>query len=155
MYPVLCIQQWTQQTKSASLVEFTFHWRGLSWLGNRWDPGKSLSDSRVREIGKQHQSTNRPPGFIQHLHSWLCPHTADHITLTIILCPGWRGSKGSEWRVRDLVFRLRMFSNSFGPPTQRSTGMTRVERALTAPCNGIILQLWNVVANGSVEHLHF
>ena len=33
--------------------------------------------------------------------------------------------------------------------------MTRVERALTAPCNGIILQLWNVVANGSVEHLHF
>lgn len=45
--------------------------------------------------------------------------------------------------------------NSFGPLTQSTIGTTCVEQVLTAPCDGIILQLWDVVADGSVEHLHF
>lgn len=61
----------------------------------------------------------------------------------------------SGGRVCDLIFRLHMFSSSFSPLTQRSIGKTCVEHVLTATLDGIILQLWDVLADGSVEHLHF
>ena len=61
----------------------------------------------------------------------------------------------SGGRVCDLVFRLHMFSSSFGPLTQSSIGKTCVEQVLTATRDGIILRLWDVLADGSVEHLHF
>ena len=47
-----------------------------------------------------------------------------------------------------------MFSSSFGPLTQ-SIGKTCVEQVLTPTRDGIILRLWDVLADGRVEHLHF
>ena len=109
----------------------------------------------MSEIGKQHQSANSPPGFTQPIRSWLHPHTADHITLTSCCVQAEVAPKAlGGGRACDLVFRLHMFSSSFGPLTQ-SIGKTCVEQVLTPTRDGIILRLWDVLADGRVEHLHF